>query len=67
MKYIISKDNDVIIFSGGIEHRDMANKFGGAVSAGSINSKLEAYGSSSTLKISSREKDTAIIQNRFNQ
>ena len=67
MKYIITKDYDLIIFSGGITHKEMANKFCGAVSAGFVNDKLETSGHSVTLKLSPREKDANIIRSRFNQ
>lgn len=49
MKYIITNDFDVIIFSDGISHDKMASKFGGAKTAGYITSSLETYGQSVSL------------------
>lgn len=67
MKYIITKNHDLIIFSEGISHKDMSNAFGPAVSAGMINHRLEPYGESVSLNyMKPGERDQLIINNRFN-
>mgnify|MGYP000896199681 CR=1 FL=1 len=66
MKYIITNNFDVIIFSDGISHDKMAAKFGGAKTAGYITSSLEPYGQSVSLgRLKPGETDEEIIKSRF--
>jgi hypothetical protein len=66
MKYIITNDLDVIIFSDGISHDKMAAKFGGAKSAGYLTEDLKPYGQSVSLGgLKPGERDEEIIKSRF--
>lgn len=71
MKYIITKQNDAIIFSDGMVHADVARKFGGAKSAGFVSiddeGKIAAYGRSMSLGLESDPDDSRIISNAFNR
>ena len=53
-------------FSPSISHKDMFNMVGGEiVSAGFIDEFMQCYGSSASLNISSREKDTILLKVLF--
>jgi hypothetical protein len=68
MKYIFTKSPyNLIIFSAGISHKEMADKFGGAISAGMINSNLEPYGESISLKMKPEEGDKERIKHYFDE
>ena len=68
MKYIVSKDNDLVIFSEGFKHSEVADKLRIVpVSAGFIDQNLKPYGKSFTLGLSAMEKDQRIINNHFNK
>jgi len=67
MKYIITKCNNIVIFSDGIGHNEIAKNIGEEViSAGMIDSGLNVFGKSATLNLASREIDKAIIKRQFN-
>lgn len=65
MKYIITNDLDVIIFSDGISQDKMAAKFGGAKTAGYITEDLKPYGQLISLGLKPGENDEEIIKSRF--
>jgi hypothetical protein len=71
MKYIITKGNQIVIFSSGFSHKEIANKIPDqVVSAGFINiggNKIECYGESISLGIKSRPEDTDIAIRRISE
>ena len=71
IKYIMTKDKGIVMFSGILGHDEVAQKFGGATSAGFINIKGEdtrCYGESISLHMKADEKDSdrAISQLIYN-
>ena len=66
MKYIITNNFDVIIFSNGIDHDDVAEKFGGLESGGYLTKDLKPYGQLVSLGgLKPGERDEEIIKSRF--
>lgn len=69
MKYITSKDGEMIIFSIGFSHDEMARKTIGiknVVGAGFVSlSDATCYGRSISLGIDSREDDTILLKNQY--
>jgi len=67
MKYIISNNNDLVIFSEGLKHSDVSQKLNlQTKSAGFITEKLKPFGESFSLRIGRGENDEQIINNHFN-
>jgi len=68
MKYIISKDKDVVIFSEGLIHAEVARKLHLEVeSAGFINNELKPYGDSFSLGVGTNKDSEDIIKRHFNR
>lgn len=73
MKYIHTKRNEFVIFSGGFNHNEVADKFrlkkediDGAGFISIIDAdKISCYGSSHTLDIKSTERDTELLQRQI--
>ena len=60
IKYIMTKDDGIVMFSGILNHDEVAAKFGGATSAGFINldgDDTKCYGESISLNLKANEKD----------
>ena len=69
LKYIMTKDDGVIMFSNLITHTEMARKFGGATSAGFVtidkNYHFETYGESVSLRMKPAEDDNEKIERQL--
>lgn len=67
MKYVISKNNEVIIFSDSIRHSAMISreevKSAGFIKLNGHKKKLECYGDSHTLDAASRPKEDELLIN----
>jgi hypothetical protein len=58
MKYIIGSNGELVIFTGGFTHQEIARKLGvEAESAGFITKDLKPYGESYSLGLSSKPED----------
>ena len=69
MKYITTKDNDLIIFSKGINHSDMARKFGGEIrGAGFVELEVThtPYGKSYFMDMKPHEDDKKTVVHHLN-
>jgi hypothetical protein len=69
MKYIcveIEGLEQIIIFSKGIGHDEMAEKFKKILSAGFVSQDWKIYGESISLKIESRERDQLLLDIALN-
>ena len=68
IKYIRTKDNAIVAFSGLYNHDEVARKFGGALSAGFISFSGEdtkCYGKSISLNMVSDERDSDRAVSQF--
>lgn len=69
MKYIIFRDNEIVIFSESLKHSDIANSLKKKViSAGFVHlydNKIYAGGESMTLGIEARAEDGEIIKRKL--
>lgn len=68
MKYIVSKDKDVVIFSDNLIHSMVARTLfeeGDVRSAGFVNADLKPYGMSGSLNIGGHPDDEELIAHHF--